>query len=148
MRTFGFELLFAALHVAQNQLGRYDLYVADGIDAAHAVQNVVVVEAPDDVHYRVDLPDIRQKFVAEPLAPARAGDEARDVDELNRRGYYDVRLCDLREGFEPVVRNLHHPDIGLYRAKGIIRRLRFSAAREGVEKGALAHIGQPDYACF
>ena len=44
-------------------------------------------EAPDDVRDRVDLADVREETVAEPLALAGSFDEPRDIDETDRRGH-------------------------------------------------------------
>ena len=43
-----------------------------------------IVEAARDLHDRVDLADVAEKLVAQPLALARAAHQPRDVDEVDR----------------------------------------------------------------
>ena len=56
----------------------------DRVDLAGDVDDVVVLEAAHHVGDRVDLADVGEELVAEALALRRAGDEAGDVDELDR----------------------------------------------------------------
>jgi hypothetical protein len=49
-------------------------------------------EAADDLQDRVDLADVAEELVAQPLALARALDDARDVHQAQRRGDDLLRL--------------------------------------------------------
>ena len=67
-----------------------------GIDPALDVHDVLAAgpfEAPHHVQDRVDLADVREELVAQPLARARAADQARDVHE---RGASRERSSRLR----------------------------------------------------
>ena len=77
------EPLLHGREIGERELELDDFAIAHGIDGAHHVQDVVVIEAANDVHDGVGLADVREELVAEPLALARAGDEAGDVDELD-----------------------------------------------------------------
>ena len=78
--------LLDRVEVGQDEFGGDDLDVAHGIDRAGDVVDVVVLEAADDLDDGVDFADVGQKLVAEPLARARALDQAGDVDELEDGG--------------------------------------------------------------
>ena len=56
--------------------------------------HVLVLEAAHHLDDRVDLADVGQKLVAEPLALARPLDQPGDVDELDRRRDHHVGLGD------------------------------------------------------
>ncbi len=66
------------------------------VDAAGHVHDVVVLEAAHHVRDRIDLADVRQELVAEPLALRGAGDEAGDVDELHRGRQDLLRVGDCQ----------------------------------------------------
>src|SRR6185503_11855733 len=87
-------LLLHSLEVGQDQLGVDDLDVAYGIDVPGNVENVGLLEATDDLHNGIDLPDVAQELVAQAFARAGAFDQAGDVDELDRRRDDDAGLCD------------------------------------------------------
>ena len=56
-----------------------------GIDGAHHVLDVGILEAAHHVNDRVDFADVGQELVAQPFALAGALDQAGDVQELDRR---------------------------------------------------------------
>ena len=92
---------------------------------------------------RVDLADIAEELVAQPLALARSLHEARDVDE-GELGLDDFgRAGDPRDLAQPFVRHCDLADIGLDRAKRIVRRLRCLGFGQRVEQRRLADIRQP-----
>ena len=72
--------------VGEQQLGVDGLDVALGVDVAVDVHHVLVLEAAHDVGYRVALPYVTQKLVAEPLTGARTAHQPGDVHEVDRRG--------------------------------------------------------------
>src|SRR5690606_16880032 len=76
---------FDGLQVFQQEFGFDDLDIAPRIDRAGYVHDVGVLEAAYDMHDGVDLADVRQELIAETFAAGGAGDEARDVDELDGR---------------------------------------------------------------
>ena len=90
----------------------------------------------------------REEFVAEAFALRRALDEAGDVHEFNRRRDDDVGFGDFCEQLEPRVRHGDDADVRVNGAEGIIRRLGLARARDGVEQGGFAHVGQSDDSSF
>ena len=102
-----------------------------------------ILEAAHDVRDRIGLADVGEELVAEALALRRAGDEPRDVDELDGRGNHLLRLRDRRERGEPRVGHFDDADVRLDRAERIVLR---GDARLGqrVEQRRLADVGQPD----
>ncbi len=79
---FLFGLLFAPverLQIGQHQLCFNHPDVPQGIDASVDVHNIRAVEAADHMEQRVDLADMPQKLIAEPLPFAGPFHQARDV---------------------------------------------------------------------
>ena len=142
------RLVYAALdelHVGHDELELDYLDVARGVRAALDVDYVLVVKAAHDVDYRVRAAYVLQEFVAQALALGRALHQARYVHELDdRRGVF-LRLIELREEVQPLVRHGDHADVGVYRAEGVVGALR-ARVGYGVEQRALAHVGQTHYA--
>ncbi len=62
----------------------------------------------------------RNLFVAEAFAFARAGHEARDIDEFNNGRHHALGIDDSRERRQPRVRHFDHADIRLDRAERIV----------------------------
>ena len=107
------------------------------------VHDVRVLEAAHDVRDRVDLADVREELVAEALALRRAGDEARDVDELDRRRDDLLGLRDGRERVEARVGHRHDADVRVDGAERVVLG-RDAGARQRVEEGGLADVRQAD----
>ena len=108
------------------------------------MDDVVVVKAAHHVHQRVALPDMAQELVAQARALGRALDQARDVHELHDGGGLFVGLPHLGQLVQPGVGHRHDAAVGLDGAEGVVGRLGVAGRGDGVEKGRLAHIGQPD----
>ena len=104
---------------------------------------VLVVKTTHDVHYRVRAAYVLQEFIAQALALGRTLHQARYVHELDDRRGVLFRLVELREEIQPFVGHRHHADVGVYRAEGVVGALR-AGVGYGVEKRALAHVGQTD----
>ena len=73
------------LDVGQHQLDLDRLDVRDRVDRAGDVDDVGVLEAADDLEDRVDLADVAEELVAQPLALAGPLDDPGDVHQLQRR---------------------------------------------------------------
>ncbi len=129
--------------VGDRQLEPYHLTIAHGIDRSHDVRDIGVLEAAHDVDYRVGLANVGQKLVAQSLTLGRAFYEAGDVHELNDCWHRSFRLHDARELAETGVGNLHHADIRLDGAEGIVRRFG-PGRREGVEQCRFPDVGEAD----
>ncbi len=87
---------------------------------ARDVHDVRIVEAADDVRDRVALADVGEELVAQSLALAGAGDEARDVDELDCGGNYLFRLGDRGKRAQARVWHFDDADVRLDRAERIV----------------------------
>jgi hypothetical protein len=109
------------------------------------MRHVSLGETTDDVDNGVNLADLAEELVAEALALTRAFDQSGDIGEPNRGRSGFLRGKDPSETLEPRVRQWHNADIWLDGCKGVVRNL-CAARGEGVEKGRLANVGQPDYA--
>ena len=142
--------LLELLHVSEDEFGLDDLRIADGVDgrglvsAFLDVDDVVVLEAADDMEDRVALADVREELVSEALALRRALDESGDVGELHRRADYLLRVDDLRELIETGVRHFDDGGVGLDGAERIVLRRGLLALGERVEQCRLADVGKSD----
>ena len=139
---------FQAVQIGQHQFGLDRFGVADRIDAAFDMGDVVVLEAAQHMRDGVDFADIGEELVAEAFAFGGAAHQARDVDEGDARGNDLGGFGDRRQLVEPRIRHGHVADIGLDGAEGIVRRLRRRGLRQRVEQRRLADIGQSDDAAF
>ena len=124
-------------HVGEGELEVDDGDVGEGVHLAVDMNDVVVVEASDDVDDGVALADVGEELVAEAGAVRGALDQARDVHKLHRRGD-DVRgAADGGEGLEAVVGDGDDAGVRLDGAEGVVGRLREKRAEEerGRESG-------------
>ena len=108
------------------------------------MDNVVILEAANNMYYRVDLSYVREELVAETFASRCAAHKTRYVNEFNRCGSYLVRVIHLGELVQALVRHRDHSDIRLDGAERIVRGL-CARVCDGVEKCALADIRQTYY---
>ncbi len=69
------------VEIGQHQFGLDRLDIGDRVDAALDVRDVGILEAAHHVGDGVDLADIGEELVAEPLAFGSAAHQAGDVDE-------------------------------------------------------------------
>jgi hypothetical protein len=133
--------------VGQGELEFDDLAVAHGIDAAHYVRDVGILEAANHVHDRVGLTDVREELVAKALTLGGALHQAGDVHELDDGRNGLLGLHDLGELGEARVGNFDHADVRLDGAEWIIRGFR-TGGRERIEQCGLADVRQPDDSQF
>ena len=131
------------LQVLEAELHGHRVDIGHRIDAVLDVHDVRVVEAPGDLDDRVHLADVRQELVAETFPLVRAPDEARDVDEVDRRRQDAVRVDHGVERREPRVGHLHDADVRLDGAEGVVRRFCLGR-RQRVEERRLADVGESD----
>ena len=131
------------LQVGEDQLGVDRLDVVGRVDLAVDVDDVRVAERADDLADRVGLADVGEELVAQPLARARAADDAGDVDERHG-GRNDLRrVVDLRQHGQPRVGHADHADVGLDGRERVVGR-EDVVLRQRVEQGRLADVGQAD----
>ena len=128
--------------IGQDELGVDHLDVAHRIDRATDVMDVAALETPHDLNDRVHFADVAEELVAEAFARARPFHQSGDVDELDRGRDDFLGMRKLGERFESVVGHGDDAEVRVDRAERIIGRLRFSRARDGVEKGRFANVRQ------
>ncbi len=141
------ERLFHRLQVGEHQLRVDGVDVAQRVDAAFDVHHVGIVEAPHDVKNRMDVANVRQKLVAQPLARRGAADQAGNVHKLKHRRH-DFFGGDMPgDPLKARVGNRHGADVGFLGAKRVALG-RHARGRQGVEQHALANVRESDDACF
>ncbi len=132
------------LEVGEHQLGLHRLGVGHRVDAALDMGDVVVLEAAQHVGDGVDLADVGEELVAEPLAARGAAHEPGDVDEGQPRRDHPGRAGDLGQPLEARVGHRHLADVGLDGAEGIVLGRGRGGRGERVEQRRLADVGQTD----
>ena len=114
------ELLFSRLNVSKDEFGFDHADIANRVDLAHAVHDVIVVEAADDVNDGVALSDIGKEVVALAFALRGAGDEAGDVNDVDRGRDDDFGASNGLQFLHAFIGDEHDADIRLNRAKRVI----------------------------
>jgi len=133
-----------AFEVGEHQLGLDRLGVADRIERALDMGDIVVCKAAQHVSDRVDFANMGQELIAEPLTAGGAANQPGNVDELEL-GRDDVdRFRQTGADGQPIVRHGDAADIGLDRAERIIGRVCGRRCGQRVEQGRLADIRQSD----
>ena len=105
------------------------------------MDHVVIVKAAHHMDDGVGHADVAQKLVAQALAPAGSLHQTGNIHKLNDRRSGFFRVVHLSKLVQPVVGDGHHTHIRVDGAEGIVGALR-AGVGDGVEQGALAHIGQ------
>ena len=139
---------FQTVEIGEHQFRFHRFDIGDRIDAALDMGHVGILETAHHMDDGVDLADIAQKLVAEPLAFRGAAHQAGDVDEGEPRRHDNRRLGQRRQRIEPAVRHRNLADIRLDGAERIIRRLRRRSFGQRIEERRLADIRQADDAAF
>ena len=106
------------------------------------MHDIRIREVAHDLTDGVAGTDVGQKLVAKALSLTGALDQARDVNELDRRRYDARRAHDIGKPLQAIVRHVHDAHIGIDSRKGIVGRKTtlFGKCRK---QGRLAHVGQP-----
>src|SRR5467141_1787225 len=105
------------------------------------MDDVAALEAAHYVRDRVHFADVRQELIAESLALRGAGDQTCDVDKLDRGRHDLLGLRDRGQLRQARVRHGDHAEVWINGTERIILG-RYLCARERVEQGRLADIGQ------
>jgi hypothetical protein len=135
--------LLDAFQIGQHQLGLDGLGVGHRVDAALDMGDVAILETAQHMGDGVDLADIGEELVAQPLALGRALHQPGDVDEGHPRRDDLLRLRDLGQLVEPRIGHRHLADIGLDGAEREIRRLRRGGAVSALNSVDLPTFGSP-----
>src|SRR5690606_3537208 len=123
------------------QLRVDDLLIGHGIYPTVDVDNVVVVEAPDDVYDSVNLPDVGQELVPKAFAFAGPFYKAGDINKGDGSGYNPLGLHNISQYFEPGIRHVDDPDVGFDRTKRKVRCFR-TVVGERVEQRRFPDVGK------
>ena len=105
------------------------------------MDDVFIHKAAHHMHDGVHLADMAEELVAQALALARALDQTGNIHKLDGGGGHLLRVIHIRQHVQAGIRHQHHAGIGLDGAEGIVGGLR-AGLGNGIEKGALAHVGQ------
>ncbi|MNI48331.1 hypothetical protein D3C73_1028900 [compost metagenome] len=143
-----FDAALQAFEVGEHQLGLDRVGVANRVDLALDMGDVVIFEAAQHVDDGVDFADIGKELVAQAFALRCTAHEAGDVDEGDAGRDDFLRTGDRRKLLHARIRNSNFTGVRLDSAERIVRSLRGSRLCQCVEKGGLADIGQSDDTAF
>ena len=117
-------MFFGAFQIGQHQFRFDGVDIPQGIHRSVNVRHITVFETAHDVDDGVNLSDVAEELVAQPLAFAGAFHQTRDVHKGDLRGNNFLGPRQLGQRRQPTVRHPHFALIGLDGAKGVIGRLR------------------------
>jgi len=117
----------------------YDLGITNRVHVRENVADVGFGEAADDVNDGVHLPNLAEKLVAEPFAPAGSLDQPGDVDEPNRARGGFFRPQHLFQRLQSRVRHRHHANVARDGREGIVGDLG-AACRKRIVERRFAHV--------
>ena len=136
------------LQIGEDQLGVDAVHVALGIDGhrlggvLHNVDDVVIVKAAHHMDDGVALPDVAEELVAQTGALTGTLHQTGDVHKFHHGGGLFVGVPHLSQLVQPFVRHRHDAAVGLDGAEGIVGRLSVLGGSNGIEQGALSHVGK------
>jgi uncharacterized glyoxalase superfamily protein PhnB len=136
--------LLDAFEIGQHQLGVDGVGIGQRVDPTLDMGDIVIGKAAQHMGDRIDLADIGQELVAQPLALRGALHQPGNIDKGDSRRNHAGRPGDRRQPVEPRIGHRNIAGIGLDRAEREIRRLGGRCPRQRVEKRRLAHIRQAD----
>ena len=133
--------------VLQLQFGVDDFLVTYRVDGAVNMGYVVILKTAQHMDDGVGLADVAKELVAESLALTCAFHESGDIHNLTCCGHYTSWMHQFCQFCKSFVGHCNHAHIGFDSTKRKIRCLSLSA-RQTIEKGGLAHIGQSNNTTF
>ena len=141
------DAAFDGLQVLDLQFCIDNFLVPDRIYAAVDVDDVAVVKTTQYVQDGVGFPDVGQELVAQAFSFTGPFDKTGDVDDVDRGRNGPFRLADVRQDFQPLVRNIGRSEVRLDGAEREIGALGFTGA-DAVEKGGFADVRKADDSAF
>ena len=104
---------------------------------------IVILEASDDVDYRIGFADVSQELVPKPLSFRRSFNEAGDIHKLDRGWHDPVRLTNVRQLGQSIVRHLHDTFIRFNGAERVVLGC-YLRGSQRIEQGGFADVRQPN----
>ena len=132
---------FDGFEVFQLQFRIDNFLVANRVDRAIDVGDVIVLETAQHVDNRVGFTDVSEEFVTQSLTLRRTFYKSCNIDNFARRRHDSPRMHQFGQLRQSLVGHGDDTDIRLNRAKWKIRSLRLRA-RQAVEQRGLAYIRQ------
>ena len=105
------------------------------------MDDVVILEATNDMNNGVHFTNIGQELVAESFTLTRSLDQAGDIDKLHPCGNGVGAFAQIRQLLQPPIRNGHGADIRFDGAEREIGCLGLGIGHEGIEESGFTHIG-------
>ena len=135
------------LKVGKNQFQIDGLHIAQRVNATVDMDDIIVLKAADNVYDCIDLADMREKFIAEPLALGGAAHQSGYVDKFNHGRRIFLGMVHFRENVQTLVRHRNDAHVRVDGAERIVGRLR-ARVGQSVEQRTLADVRQTDDSKF
>ena len=129
--------------VRHDELQVDNINIPQRIRAALDMGHIRIIKAADDMDDGIRIADVREEFIPQTLALARALDQPRDIDKFDDRRRKLLRLVLISQPLQPLIRHRDHPHIRVDGAKRIIIR-RDPGIGDRIKQSRLPHIWQPD----
>src|SRR5579872_2930570 len=133
------ERLVDRLQVGQDELGLDGGDVAGRVDLAVDVDDVIVVEDPNDLADRIGLANRGEELIAQAFALRGTANDAGDVDEGDRGRHHPFGVEDLGQDVQSRVGYGNDPNVGFNRREGVVGG-EHVVVREGVENRRFADV--------
>ena len=140
----GIKALLRAFKVGEKKFRFNGVHVAQGVDAAVHMGDVLIVEAAHHFHDGGTFADVGQKLIAQSFAFARASHKACDIHEIHGGVNGFGGLHQFGEGIHALVGHGHGGLVGFDGAEGVVRGFGVLRLGESVEQSGFAHVGQTD----
>ena len=131
------------LQIGEDQLGVDGFNVVGRIDLAVDVHDIIVFEGTHDLADRVGFANVGEELVAQAFAFRSALDDSCDVDEGDGGRHDLLRMHELGEHRQTVIRQRHNAGVRFDGGERIVFR-QHVVAGQCVEHGGLADVRQSD----
>ena len=135
--------LLDGLEVGEDEFGGDGFDIGGGVDCPVDMRHILVCEHPCHLADCIGFADVGEESVAHSLTFGSTLDDAGDIYEADGGGYDPLGVIEVRQDLQPRIRYPHDAHIGLDGRERIVGR-EDVVARERIEKGGLARVGESD----
>ena len=105
------------------------------------MNNIRIIKAADNVQDCINLTDIGQELIAQPLTFGCAFDQTCNIDKLDHSRSHLLGMIEISEKLQSLVRYGYNTYIRIDRTERIVGRLCTSLC-QGIKKGTFADVWQ------
>ncbi|MNM91451.1 hypothetical protein D3C81_1037490 [compost metagenome] len=117
-----FNPLLHTIKVSKNQLQIDCLNVADRVDFAVYVCDILIFKAANNMNNRIHFTNMSQKFISETLTFTSAANQTSNIHKFKRCWYSTIRNNQLSQFIQTFVRYFYHAYVRINCTKWIVGR--------------------------